>query len=281
MNEHGLIIGVVAMIILAFSPSVAAEAQGQPEITSQGFVIEDAQSGVLGNFGRLRVRVEAPNRIAELHIKERSYEVDLANTPDVSHLNRFGLQARPRQRKDVTLNFENYINEKLEVEGLYEIFIRVIDKKGNSANSSLRVSVRPEIAKDTQDVDLIQEQQFLLSRAGTGSVSGAERFGIGWINRDDVKVVIRIAKARRGAAKLVKLTTSDYEAVRSKEQLRETINGLPDAEVVELTIANNGAAGEVFAVVNQHRPFILNVNESTTALTAAGTIVTLRGTVKF
>ncbi len=279
MNQ--LVAVFLAMSVLAFPAGVAAEQPGQPEITSQGFDFDETQAGLLGKFGRLRVRIEAPNRIAELHIKERSYEVDLANTPDAAHLQRFGLQTRPRQHKDVTLNFENYINEKLEDAGQYEILIRVTDKEGQSTRSTLKVSVIPEPATETSRVEPLREEPFLLSRAGAGPVRGTTRFGISWINTEAADVVIRVAKTAYGATKLAKLETADYEALETKEQLIEKMNILTGADTVELAIAHNGAAGEVLALVNRDRPYVLHVSESSTSLHGVGTVVTLRGTYKF
>lgn len=281
MKDHGLVLLVLTVSILAFPTTASAQAVGQPEITSQGFDISETQVGLLGKFGRLRVRIEAPKRIAELHIKERSYEVDLANTPDVSHLGRFGLRSRPRQQKDVTLNFENYINEKLENEGKYEIFIQIIDKEGHSSKATLVISVIPEIAMEPEHSNPIREQSFEFARVGADPVIGAERFGIGWITTDVTKIVIRIATAIDGATKLSKLTIADYAAIKTREQLNNKLGEVEDMAAVEFATANNGAAGKVFAVISQDRPFVLNVRESDTSLSTLGTTVTLRGKFKF
>lgn len=281
MKDHGLVYLVLPMVVLAFLPTAPAQAVGKPEITSQGFDINETQVGILGKFGRLRVRIEAPNRIAELHIKERSYEVDLANTPDVAHLGRFGLRMRPRQQKDVTLNFANYINEKLETEGLYKILIHVIDKEGHAFKAMLAVSVTPEIAMEPERTDPIREQPFVVARVGTDPVAGAERFGISWITTDVKKIVVRVAKATAGATKLSKLSITDYAAIDTRERLTDKMNEAEDVAAVEFATANNEAAGKVFGVVSNDRPFILKVSESDTSLGALGTTVTLRGTFKF
>jgi len=76
------------MLVLALAVSLAAPAQtiAAPEITAQGFSISEPQVGRLDEFGRLRIRFEAEARIAELVIKERSYEVDLASTRESENL---------------------------------------------------------------------------------------------------------------------------------------------------------------------------------------------------
>ena len=92
--------------------------------------------GRLGEFGRLRIRFEAEARIAELVIKERSYEVDLASTRESENLHLFAAKRRVRDHRDITLDFENYINKKLDSEGQYHFSLTVKDKEGQSANAS-------------------------------------------------------------------------------------------------------------------------------------------------
>ena len=76
--------------------SAFADDSRMPEITSQGFCSDQPQKGITGEYPRLRVRIEAPDRLKELSIKERSYEVDLAMTRDKHNLHLFGLDQSPR-----------------------------------------------------------------------------------------------------------------------------------------------------------------------------------------
>lgn len=272
---------VLTIFVVVCLTTAPAQAERKPEIISQGFSITESQVGVVGKFGRLRVRIEAPNRIAELHIKERSYEVDLANTPDVAHLARFGLETRPRQKKDVTLNFQNYINEKLETEGSYEIVIHIIDKAGHATRATLAVSVTPKMATETERIDPIREQSFVFARVGVAPITGATRFGISWTTIDVENIVVRVEKVIGGAEKLSNLNIVDYATIETIDQLNDTMNAIEDVAAVEFSTANNGAAGKVFGIVNRGLPFIVKVSESDTSLSALGTSVTLRGTFKY
>ena len=58
------------------------EDNAPPRITAQGFAIDTTQSGMVSKFGHLCIRIECAGRIAQLRISERSYEVDLATTPE-------------------------------------------------------------------------------------------------------------------------------------------------------------------------------------------------------
>jgi len=115
-----------------------------PEITAQGFDITLPREGLVGQFERLRVRIEAPERIKALAITERSFEVDLATTLDKVNYRLFGIEKRLRLHKDVTLNFQTYINERLAEPGDYEFLILVEDQEDEAAAARLLVVVAAE-----------------------------------------------------------------------------------------------------------------------------------------
>ena len=89
-----------------------------------------------------QVRIEAQDRISELRIRERSFDVDLATTRDKHNLQLFGLEQSPRSKADVTLDLQNYINEKITSDGQYEFHLFVTDKSDNTAEG--KISVRSE-----------------------------------------------------------------------------------------------------------------------------------------
>lgn len=274
-----LVLGVALLVSLA----VPAQTSAPPEITAQGFDMSEPQSGTLAKFGRLRVRFEAEERIAELVIKERSYEVDLANTLEPDNLHLFGTQKRVRSHKDITLDFENYINKKLERDGQYHFSLTVRDKEGRSASAILSVIVSREktsLEIMEERLDRIDRGVFSFRRVGPGPVSGAADFGITWKTTDATKVTIRITNSRDGASKLLRVLEPAFESTISKRQLADRTAGTDSTHGIELTAAENGAAGETFAVVIDDRPYLLKIKESRTQLSELGTTVILNGEFK-
>lgn len=275
---------VVFLAVALAWPLVSSAVSGSPpEITAQGFDIGQIQSGFLGKFGRLRVRFEASERIAGLAIKERSYEVDLASTLESDNLYLFGVQTRVRNRRDVTLDFEPYINRKLEREGTYHFSLVLTDKEGRSASAVLSVIVsRERTSREMTEerVDRIDHGQFSFRRVGPGPVTGAADFGITWKTIEPRNVTIRITHSEGGASKLMKLSEPAFEHIESKSQLASSASGAGAEQEIELPTTRNGAAGETFAVVIDERPYLLRITESRTVLSELGTTVILNGEYK-
>ena len=252
-------------------------AQPPPQISAQGFAIENVQNGTVGQFGSLRLRIESMVRITKLLIKERSYEVDLATTPEKSHFQLFGLQKKTMLRTDVTLDFQNYINKKLVQPGEYEFIIEVVDKKNQTTRTSLHIIVEEVKGMTTP----IESGDFQLLREGKDQVSGSDKFGITWKTIDEIKVTIRISKADNGANKLARFTIEDYDSLITKEELIQKINSARDVERIEFDTANNAAAHEVVGIENLGKYYLLKTNLSETFLSHIGTTVTLDGEYKF
>jgi len=252
-------------------------AQPPPQISAQGFAIENVQNGTVGQFGSLRLRIESMVRITKLLIKERSYEVDLATTPEKSHFQLFGLLRKTMLRTDVTLDFQNYINKKLVQPGEYEFIIEVVDKKNQTTRTSLHIIVEEVKGMTTP----IESGDFQLLREGKDQVSGSDKFGITWKTIDEIKVTIRISKADNGANKLARFTIEDYDSLITKEELIQKINSARDVERIEFDTANNAAAHEVVGIENLGKYYLLKTNLSETFLSHIGTTVTLDGEYKF
>jgi hypothetical protein len=278
LSRSALLLCLLALLGLGAAEAADTHA---PEITAQGFDISDVQQGPLGNFGRIRVRFEVPDRIEDLYIKERSYDVDLAKTPETAHFPLFGLDRQVRQLTDVTLNFQNYINNKLDAEGEYVFELRVTDRSGRSASAKLRVRVvaGPRVKQEPGNT-AVETAPFRFTRIGASAVSGADVFGITWKTIESTRVVIEITKKKAGAEKIIKLASSDYDEIRSRRQLaRKTSGG--DTLALHLATANNKAGGSVFAVVNRQVPYLLKITSSSTSLSELGTTVTLLGEYKY
>jgi hypothetical protein len=274
-------------LLLGFWVFLSASAADSPmlEITTQGFSSEQPQKGLLGEYPRLRVRIEAPGRINQLVIRERSYEVDLAATRDKNNLHLFGLVQNPRSYPDVTLNLQNYINEKIGNEGEYEFTIKVTDKDNNHAEKIIAVHVH-EIMPVAgtgigNDARLLQSGLFALERVGAQPVKGVPQLGIYWKNRDNENVKIRITKSENSNTQLGMLDKSDFDSLQTMEQLVQRVAGIEDGEAVILTTARDKAAGEVFWVGDGDNHYILKVMESEAYSSAEGTVVSLKGYYKY
>lgn len=248
-----------------------------PHISAQGFAIENVQNGSVGQFGSLRLRIESMARITRLYIKERSYEVDLATTPDKTHSQLFGIKKSARLHTDLTLDFQNYINKKLERAGKYEFAIEVVDKKNQKTHATLLITLEEPKEKATP----IESGHFQLKRKGKSQVAGGDKFGISWKTIDDIKVTIRISKAENGASKVAKFNTEEYDDLATKEGLSQKIIGAVDQEIIEFDTANSAAAQEVFGIASLGNYYLLKTNLSKTYLSHIGTTVILDGEYKY
>ena len=270
--------------LFLFLNAFAGESQ-MPEITAQGFCADQPQKGIVGKYRRLRVRIEAVGRIKELIIKERSYEVDLALTRDKYNLHLFGLDQNPRSYPDVTLNLQNYINERIGSEGEYKFHIIVEDKDDNIVEETIHVHVYEAIPEKQHGSDgqarLLQTGLFTLQRVGTEHVMGADLFGINWKNTDNTTVAIRITMSENSNTRLRMLDESDFDSIQTSVQLIQRIAGIAETEAVVMTTANNMAAGKVFSISRDDRHYILKVMESSAHPSDRGTVVTVKGFYKY
>ena len=189
----------------------------------------------------MRVRFEAPAGIEHLVVRERSYEIDLAKSPLASHFQLFGIDRRVWSKRDVTLDFSSYLNQKIERPGEYELVVEVADRDSRSTSARLQIVVsesRDEetsepsaedetrtdsdaekpLAGDPSDVSgdtahLGEELPFRLQRVGAGPVQGGERFGITWKTVDEIAVVIRMATPDDHAGRFARLDPILYDAL--------------------------------------------------------------------
>lgn len=263
---------------------VSAADSKKPEITAQGFSADLPQKGLVGDYPRLRVRIEATDRIKELIIKERSYEVDLASTRDKNNLYLFGLEQTPRSYTDVTLNLQDYINERIETEGEYEFHILVADRNDNIVEKKVYIHAHIEAPEKeptiAEDARLLQTESFTLQRIGTGPVDGARLFGIDWQNIDNTNVQIRISRIEGSDPQFAVLDESDFDNLQTIDQLMQRVAGLEKTRAVLLATGGNRAAGEVFSVINGDKHYLLKITSSSAYPSDRGTIVTVKGYFK-
>lgn len=270
---------LLLLLVTAFVLSCTETSKDKPapQITSQGFEIQELQQGDAGNFGNLKLRVESAGRVKQLYIKERSYEVDLATTPDTSNFALFGIDKKTMLRTDVTIDFQNYINKKLNQPGTYEFEVIVVDKEEKTANTKIKINV----IKPAGETTPVETGAFRLQRSGKNLVTGSDPFGITWKTIDKNRVTVSVAKKAGGAEKLVKLDSADYQKLKSKEALGLKINAAEAQETINFDTANNAAAEQVFGVAIRGKYYLLKTSKSNTNLSDVGTTVTLNGEYKY
>ena len=275
LNNNHLLVLLVSMFLLSCSETTSDKQP--PQITAQGFTIGDVQEGTIGHFSTLKLRIESAGRIKKLYIKERSYEVDLATTPERNHFLLFGIEKKSLLRTDVTLDFKNYINQKFTQPGQYVFSIEVVDKGGQSSTATLNIN----IIKPKDNNALIETGRFQLQRHGRGDVANGETFGISWITIDKIMVTVRVTKKEGGASKLARFSTVDYEQLTNKKTLSEKMTAAEDINEIVFDTANNAAMNQVLGISMLGKHYMLKTEQSNTTLAHLGTTVTLNGSYKF
>ena len=298
---------VLALAVVALVTGCDGRAQRPPpSIVAQGFDLTNAQESTLGAFSTVRLRFEAPAGIEHLVVRERSFEVDLAKSPEASHFALFGLERRVWSKRDVTLDFSGYLNSKLDRPGDYALAVELVDREARSVGATLRIVVAAEpneappdepTAREAPDEEpgtasetpgappappsdsarLGDERPFRLQRVGAGSVAGGEPFGITWKTVEAVEVVIRVTPRADEPARLARLDSADYDTLETRVDLGRALERVELAETLEIPTANGAASGAVLAVVRPDEQLVLRTDHSTTSLSELGTTVTLSG----
>ena len=263
---HSLVLLVLTITMLVSCDEFNQDAsQKPPTITAQGFNIEETQQAYVGEAESIRIRVESAARIKTFFIKERSYEVDLATTPDRAHFELFGIDKKAVQREDITIDLKTYINQKLETAGEYEFSIEVTDNQQQKA----RVKVRVRLLEPEEVVSTIEQTttftapvslktaHFEIQRVGSSEIQGSETFGLTWRTVDEILVTIRIKKKEAGATKLAMLSKNDYEEVATASALQQLLKAAKDQDYIDFDTANNSGSEQVLGVVNYGKPYVI------------------------
>lgn len=282
------LLGLVLLAGLA-AACTAREETPPPGITAQGFEIEQPRQAAVGAFSDVRLRIEAPGGIDHLVVRERSYEIDLATSPDASQLPLFGIDHRIWSKRDVTLDFSGYLNQKLRSDGEYTVALEVTDRAGRSATAKLQIVVTPAEESGAGEgsaapeeaarggASKLAEHTFRLQRVGRGSVLGDDRLGITWKTVDPIFVVIRVSAREGTAGRFARLDPASYEELGTEEALTRALAHRDLVDTLEITTANDAAAGTVLAIVHPEERFVLLAEHSATSLSELGTTVTLTG----
>jgi len=277
---------LVLLIATQSFRSACAEVRPILEITAQGFSMNAPQETRLSAFERLRVRIEASEGIETLSVKERSYEVDLASTLDKSNYRLFGLDKRVMHQRDVTLNFQPYLADKIDHVGRYVFVIQVTDSTGRMAQDKLVVIVKaPDETRNRPELAPLKGGSFVLRRIGSRPVQGDPEFGLVWKTIDATNVTIRLAGRAMETSIIGNPSIADYERLKNHRDLLLAFRSMQkDGPLTraQLETANNAAAGHVLAVETKNKYYLLKINSSTTSTSPrVGTTVTLKGDYKY
>lgn len=273
--------------LLALSATAAVAADDPPRLTAQGFAITSIQRGEPGDFPPVRLRAEAPARIASLVIRQGDFEADLATTPDRSLFPLFGLESRPLQAYDVTLDFSPYINRRLTADGEYLFLVTLTDREDRRSTATLEVAVgTPEVLPEPQvgqagealGRELVTSDA-ALRRVGGGPVQAAGIDGLTWITVEPVDVTIRLRAAREGLS-LRELPAGIWPELTDTVALAGAVAATEPAGFIDLPAANRGAAGRVLVLSDAAGHAAFRVTGSATAVSQRGTTVELVGRVR-
>jgi hypothetical protein len=263
--------------------AIAAASSEGPSITAQGFAMDTTHSAAAGQFEQVRVRIEAPERIAKLLVSQDGFEADLATTPDRLLFAQFGLDKRPLNAFDITLDFAPYINDRLVKPGSYRIDIIVIDRKGGRSRASLAVAVAgDDIDQAGQPADespRLAESEVVFRRQGTGDVESDGVTALSWVTVEPINVTIRL-RADEQRATLYKLAAASWDTVATREHLATVLANTPSRDYLDIPTARGQAADTVIALRGDRGDVLIRLTGSITSVSSAGTTVTLMASVR-
>ena len=278
-----LITAVVGVSVLANDRP--GKASREPRITTQGFSIDTTLISEARSFGSVRVRVEAPSRIETLQISTDSHEIDLARTQDRSLFAIFGLNQRPLNAYDVTLDLAPFMNDRFTAPATYKIEITVTDRDGGVATAALTATVVSDKHTLVDATDpgktprQLQETAITLTRWGSANVEPAAESPLTWITREAINVTIRLRPASPDS-EIRELSAESWDEILTPLDLGQRISSLPAVPYIDVPTARNGAADTVLAVSGDSGDALIRVMGSATTLSKLGTTVTLTARIR-
>ncbi|MGB5492637.1 MAG: hypothetical protein WBM76_17555 [Woeseiaceae bacterium] len=279
-------LSLIALLSLACCSAWADGSSPGPRITAQGFSIDAALRAEAGQFSSVRVRIEAPSRIAKLLITDGDVETDLASTTDRTLFAMYGLERRPMNAFDVTLDLAPYINSQLTAAATYRIAITVIDRSGGVAQSALTITIidtdnaAVETTVENAVSQRLEESTMVLRREGLGRVEPAPGSLITWLTHESVNVTLRLRAAETGS-ELRRADASVWGNTFTRDALARHLKDTPAAPYIDVAAARNGAAGTVVAVSGNDGGALIRFTASSTSVSALGTAVTLVAEVRY
>jgi len=269
----------------ALADDLPGAASSEPRITAQGFSVDTALVSETRRFGSVRVRVEAPSRIEKLLIATDAHEIDLASTQDRSLFALFGLDQRPLNAYDITLDLAPFMNDHFTTPATYRIEITVTDRDGGVATAALTATVVSDKHTTADAADpgtmpqRLRESAITLTRRGSANVAPAGESPLTWITREAIYVTIRLRPASPDS-EIRELSAESWDQTLTPHDLEQRISSLPAAPYIDVPAARNGAADTVLAVSGDSGDALIRVISSATSLSKLGTTVTLTARIR-
>ena len=276
---------LILLAVTVGSVVIAAAPSDGPTITAQGFAMSTTLQAEAGQFEAVRIRIEAPARIAKLLVDQGDLVTDLSTTTDRSLFAVFGLEKRPMNAYDVTLNFAPYINSRLTAAATYKIGITVVDREGMTSQAALTVTV---IAEEMPSIDSaaplaiprrLEQSEDTFRRQGSGAVESVGTAGLTWVTVEPINVTVRLRAASPDAS-LRPLARSSWNDIMTVEDLHAMQKLVSPVPYVDVPAARGSAAGTVIALSDSDGDVLIHLIGSDTAVSRMGTTVTLIANVR-
>ena len=278
-----IIIAIAAAGVRAEEP--ADHAFDKPRITAQGFSVDTALVRPAHGFDSVRIRVEAPSRIAMLVISTDEHDINLATTQDRSLFALFGLSQRPLHAYDVTIDVAPFMNNHFVVPATYQLAVTVTDRAGAIATAALTVTVVSKRQSRIGATDAgpepkkLRESRLTLTRQAALYVAPADRSPLTWITLEAVNVTIRLRPADPEAG-IHQLDLQSWDQTLTRDGLERRISASRTVPYVDIAAARNGAADTVIAISGGSGNVLIRITNSATSLSPLGTTVTLAALIR-
>ena len=197
----------------------------------------------------------------------------------------FGLNQRPLNAYDVTLDLAPFMNDRFTAPATYKIEITVTDRDGGVATAALTATVVSDKHTLVDATDpgktprQLQETAITLTRWGSANVEPAAESPLTWITREAINVTIRLRPASPDS-EIRELSAESWHQILTPLDLEQRISSLPAVPYIDVPTARNGAADTVLAVSGDSGDALIRVMGSATTLSKLGTTVTLTARIR-
>ncbi|MDR0429087.1 MAG: hypothetical protein LBH58_01225 [Tannerellaceae bacterium] len=169
-----------------------------------------------------------------------------------------------------TSGFKQYISE------IQSILIEAAVKNGDASSREMKFTheYTPVVEYLSAPVD------FFWERVGGKEGTGLNKFGLEWTSNTSTAAIIKT----HSETKMVVLASGDWDAIKTKEQLKEAVDNGTDVDRYE-NVSSSAASKEyddVLAVdVNgKGEYYIIHITSSSVSSIAEGTLITINGQSK-
>ena len=170
--------------------------------------------------------------------------------------------------KDITVNIT--IESSFPI-GTNEFSVSVVDDDNQETTEVFKYEVLGTKISD--------EQSFTWQRIGTADATGGlDDLGLTWNSNTATYAIIK-----KGAEKLVRLSSENYEALTTSEDLKTTIDDGEDVDEIQEVSAQSNSEYDDLVIGTQtdtETYYIIKINSSTVETGSVGTTITIYGNYK-